>query len=383
MQYGTYNKLMDRVQKEFIIKDLDKKMVFVAGPRQVGKTTLSKSLQSQWPHFQYLNFDSEKDRLLILRQEWDRKVDLVILDEVHKLKKWKTKLKGIYDTEGIRPRLLVTGSARLDVLRKGGDSLAGRYFFHRLYPFSVRELRGQASPQELLDQLMRFGGFPEPFFSQSETSAARWRKLIFERIIRADIMDLEPIRDICSLILLLDLLRERVGSPVSYNSLARDLEVSPHTVKRWIEILENLYIVFRVTPYHRNIARAVLKEPKIYFYDTGSIHSDPAKRLENVVAVCLIKHLHFLEDIKGKNVALHYLRDKEKREVDFVMIIEGKKVNLIEVKLSEEKIHQSLNYYVHKLKGEGIQLVYNLKQARSVGPISVVNAAQWLDGLDL
>jgi len=374
---------MERIQKTFIINDLDKKMVFVAGPRQVGKTTLAQSFCSKWSRLQYLNFDAEKDRLMILRQEWDRKVDLVILDEIHKLKKWKTKLKGIYDTEGIKPRLLVTGSARLDVLRKGGDSLAGRYFFHRLYPFSVRELRGHASPQELLDQLMKFGGFPEPFFSQSETSAARWRKQIFERIIRADIMDLEPIRDIRSLILLLDLLRERVGSPVSYNSLARDLEVSPHTVKRWIEILENLYIVFRVTPYHRNLARTLLKEPKIYFYDTGSVHADPGKRLENAVAVCLLKHLHFLEDTKGKNVALHYLRDKEKREVDFLTIIEGKSVNLIEVKLNEEKIHQSLNYYVHQLKVEGIQLVHGIKQTRSVGNISIVNAAQWLDELEL
>src|SRR3989338_7680389 len=235
-----------RPQKAYIRKDLEKKMVFLAGPRQVGKTTLAKSYADVWPDLTYLNFDSDKDRPLMLKQEWNRKSPLVILDEIHKLKKWKSKLKGVYDTEGIPPRILVTGSARLDLYRRGGDSLAGRYFLHRLYPFSVRELRGHAAPKELLDQLMLLGGFPEPFFSQSEEEAKRWRKQNIERIVREDVQDLEPVRNIQTLLLLVDLLRKRVGSSISYSSLAGDLEISPHTVKHWIQILENMYILFPV-----------------------------------------------------------------------------------------------------------------------------------------
>lgn len=156
---------MERLQKKLIESDLNKKMVFLTGPRQVGKTTLAKSFAKEWPHCIYLNYDSEKDRPVIVKQEWDRKSGLVIFDEIHKLKKWKVKLKGIYDTEGISPRILVTGSARLDTYRRGGDSLAGRYYSHRLYPFSVRELRGQGDPEEILSRLLRVGGFPEPYLS--------------------------------------------------------------------------------------------------------------------------------------------------------------------------------------------------------------------------
>lgn len=375
---------MDRPQKKIIERDLNKKMVFLTGPRQVGKTTLAKSLSKQWPQLIYLNYDSDKDRPVILKQEWNRKSGLVIFDEIHKLKKWKIKLKGIYDTEGIDPRILVTGSARLDTYRRGGDSLAGRYYLHRLYPFSVRELRGTDSPEKILDQLMLLGGFPEPYLSGNEEEAARWRKTHIERIIREDIQDLEPVKDVQTLILLIDMLRERVGSSVSYGSLARDLEISPHTLKRWIQILENMYIIFVIPSYHRNLARAILKEPKIYFYDTASVKGDAGAKLENTVAICLRKWLHYLEDTKGKNLALHYLRDKEKREVDFVILEDGKIKKLIEVKLSDIELSPSLRYYHEKLKSpESIQLVHSSFKARSVQGVSILPAAEWLDHLDI
>ncbi|MDO8519926.1 MAG: ATP-binding protein [Deltaproteobacteria bacterium] len=375
---------MTRLQKSFLNKDLDKKMVFLAGPRQVGKTTLAKSFASLWPDLTYLNFDSDKDRSLILKQEWNRKSPLVILDEIHKLKKWKSKLKGVYDTEGIPPRLLVTGSARLDLYRRGGDSLSGRYFLHRLYPFSVRELKGSAPPKEILDQLMLLGGFPEPFFSQSIEAAKRWRKQHIETIVREDVQDLEPVRNIQTLLLLVNLLRQRVGSTISYGSLAGDLEVSPHTVKHWIQILENMYILFRVPPYHRNLARAILKEPKIYFYDTGSVQGDEGAKLENAVAVSLRKWLHFLEDTKGMETQLHYIRDKEKREVDFAIFMEGKLETLLEVKLADGDLHKPLVYYSQKLKPrQTVQLVHQQNKIRSVGDISIHPAAEWLNALDI
>ena len=375
---------MLRLQQKLIAKDLEEKIVLLAGPRQVGKTTLAKSLAQTWQKTQYLNYDSDNDRRVIVQQTWDRHAELVILDEVHKLKKWKTKIKGVFDVEGIPPRLLVTGSARMDVYRRGGDSLAGRHFLHRLYPLSVRELRGQGKPYEILDQLMKFGGFPEPFFAQSETAAARWRNQLFERVIRLDVQDLEPVKDIQTLLLLIDLLRERVGKPVSFASLARDLELSPHTVKRWIQTLANMYVVFVVSPYHRNMARALLKEPKIYFYDTGAVRGDEGAKLENAVAVCLLKHLHFLEDTQGKQVALHYIRDKEKREVDFVTMIEGKIEQLIEVKFAEEEPHAALQYYAEKLKPKkAFQLIHKLERASSRKNIHLQHAAEWLDQLEI
>ena len=269
----------------------------------------------------------------------------------------------------IPPRVLITGSARLDLYRRGGDSLAGRYFLHRLYPLSVRELKNQScSHRETLEQLMMLGGFPEPFFSQSEEFSKRWRKQHLERIIREDIQDSEPIKNISSLILLVDLLRERAGSRISYSSLAEDLHVSPHTVKHWIQILEHMYVLFVVTPYHRNLARAILKEPKIYFYDTGAVTGDAGAKLENAVAVSLKKWLHFLEDAKGKDIQLYYVRDKEKREVDFLVEIDKKIDLLIEVKVSEENLSPNLRYFHRKLKPrESVQLVQFLGLNRIYG----------------
>lgn len=375
---------MERQQKQIITNDLDKKMVLLAGPRQVGKTTLAKSLSSVWPTLEYLNWDSAKDRKIMLKQEWNRKSDIIILDEYHKLKNWKSRIKGVYDTEGISPRILITGSARLDLYRRGGDSLAGRYFMHRLYPFSVKELKSEFSPKQSLEQLMVLGGFPEPFFSQSEEAARRWRKQHLERILREDIQDLEPVKDVNSLLLLVDLLRERVGSRISYTSLAEDIQVSPQTIKHWIQILEHMYVLFVVAPYHRNLARAILKEPKVYFYDTGAVTGDDGAKLENVVAVCLRKRLHFLEDTKGIDTQLYYVRDKEKRETDFLVEIDRKIDLLVEVKVSDSDLAQSLSYFHQKLKPrESIQLVQNAARIKTVRDISIVPAAHWLAELEI
>ncbi|MBI2340813.1 MAG: ATP-binding protein [Deltaproteobacteria bacterium] len=373
---------MKRLQEETLLKDLEEKMVFLSGPRQVGKTTLAKSLGGRFPSHACYNYDEEADRRIMVKKTWDRKVDLIVLDEIHKLKKWKTHLKGAYDTEGIPPRILVTGSARLDVFRRGGDSLAGRYFGHRLYPFSVRELRGEASPREIVENLIRYGGFPEPFLSQSEMKTARWRKQHIERIVRIDVQDLEPVRDIQTLILLIDMLKERVGSPISYNSLSRDLQISPHTVKRWIQILESMYVVFSVTPYSKNISRSLLKEPKIYFYDTSSVTGDEGIKFENLVANCLRKHLHFLEDAEGKTTQLHYLRDKEKREADFLTAIDKKIEHLVEVKFSNANLSRPLLYFHRRLSAKSaIQLVMNTRQTQTVEGISILPAGEWLDTL--
>lgn len=364
-----------------IIEDLEKKIVLLSGPRQVGKTDLSKRLFPS--QFDYLNFDTATDRQVIRKQSWSRKHELIIFDEIHKMRDWKRWLKGIYDTEGVRPRLLATGSARMDTFRRGGESLAGRHHLHRLHPFSVAELKGIFPAKEALDSLLQFGGFPEPLLSQSEESSKRWRRSHLNRILREDLLDLEKVRELKQLEILVELLSERVGSTLSYASLAKDLEISPHTVKKWIEILERLFVIFIVTPYSKNIARSILKEPKIYFFDTGRVTAQEGSRLENTVACALLKRQQFLEDTRDESINLHYIKDKTKKEVDFLTVKEKRLEYLIEVKTSDEQLSPSLRYYSEKLKPQkAIQLVQHLKREQQIHGIELLDAAQWLGALE-
>lgn len=314
--------------------DLKKKMVLLSGPRQVGKTTLARALVKD---HEYLNWDISEDRASILKKEWDRSRGLVIFDELHKMKNFKAWLKGIYDKEANRPAILVTGSARLDIAKRMGDSLAGRFFPYRLHPLDLWELREEMKPEKAYARLMSVGGFPEPFFEGSESYHARWSKTHLDLILRQDLLDLESIRNIGAIETLVALLQDRVGSTVSYSSLGRDLQVDPKTVKSWLDILENLFVVFKVTPYHRNIARALVKEPKYYFYDLARVRSGEGARLENLVALATKKQLDYLGDAHGKFGALHFLRNRSHQEVDFLIQWERKGISpiLIEVKLSD------------------------------------------------
>lgn len=374
---------MRRYLEEFIIEDMKQKIVILSGPRQVGKTTLSKQLI---PSFCYLNFDSSSDRNLIRKQEWDRDVELVVFDELHKMKKWKSWIKGLYDTEGIPPSLLVTGSARIETARKGGDSLAGRFFSYRLHPLTVKEIFHclKEDPKEALNKLIDIGGFPEPYLKGNKSYAKRWRRTHIDTIVRQDLIDLSFVRDVRSIEILIDLLKTRVGSSTSYSALAEDLQVSIHTVKHWLQILENLYIVFPVRPYHKNIARSILKSPKYYFYDTGAIEGSMGSKLENVVALALLRELHFLEDTTGSKVSLHYLKDKSNHEVDFLAVIDNKPALMAEVKVSDDSFSKSLfrfRSYLEETKS--VQVVYNLTRKKSSRGVRMLPAHEFLAELDL
>ena len=374
--------MIKRLNHKIIIEDLNKKMVLLSGPRQVGKTTFAKNLSSQWENIEYLNYDASKDRRIFLDETWDREKELIIFDEIHKFKSWKNKIKGIYDTEGNLPRILVTGSARLNVLNKTGDSLAGRFFNHRLYPFSYKELNSMTNPcKNILAQFMRLGCFPEPFLSQSETEARRWRKSYLSLAMTQDVVQLADVKDLGSLQLLVDLLRTMVGSPVSYSSIARDIKIAPNTVKRYVEILENMYLIFRVTPYHKNIARAILKEPKIYFFDTGLVKGDDGRKFENLIALHLLKHNHFLEDTKGFDVKLHYIRDRQGHEVDFYCQCNDEDGKLIEVKLSAVTPDKNLAYFKKRLGLESMQVVLNINRTLQYGEIKCIPAKTFLNSL--
>jgi len=356
----------------YVLQDLKSKMVFVGGPRQVGKTTMAKDLLAQIPTGRYFNWDFDDDRQDILKKRWTAENTLLVFDELHKFPRWKNWIKGLYDVSRSKHSFLVTGSARLDLYRRGGDSLLGRYHYWRLHPFSLDEPPEGLTPKEVFQRLMTVGGFPEPFLDNDERSARRWRRERFDRVLREDIRDLSSIRNIQLLSLFLDLLRQRVGGLITLSNLAADLQISPKTAGAWLEVLERMYLVFTVRPFTRSLPRAVLKPPKVYFFDTGDPLVDEGERFENLVAASLLKKLQFLEDRDGYRFELRYLRDKEGREVDFVILKENRIEELIEVKWADENISKSLLYYAERLRPpKATQLVARLKRPYDQGKIQV------------
>ncbi|MGB8435526.1 MAG: ATP-binding protein [Burkholderiales bacterium] len=319
-------------------RDLARKMAFVAGPRQVGKTTLALALPGA--RAGYLNWDAAEHRERILRGELPPG-KLWIFDEIHKYRRWRNYLKGLYDTRPGGQKILVTGSGRLDLYRFGGDSLQGRYHLLRLHPFSAAEL-GASRPAELHD-LLRLGGFPEPFLSGSETEARRWSREYRTRLIREEVTALERIQDLGHLELLMLRLPELVGSPLSLNALREDLQVSHKAIAAWLAALERLYALFRLAPLGAPRIRAVKKQQKHYHFDWTAVPADAA-RFENLVAVHLLKWVHFEQDNHGRDLELRYFRDLEGREVDFV-VTEGRTPRLlVECKWSDAEPDRGLRY---------------------------------------
>ena len=364
--------------------DLARKLVLLTGARQAGKTTLARQLMAGFEPAQYLNWDVPADRQLIVQNAWSPKAKLVVFDEIHKMRDWKAFLKGAWDGRPAEQAMLVTGSARMDTFRQGGESLAGRYFNWRLHPFSVRELMvtNGLSAGAALERLLVRGGFPEPCLAHSDTDADRWRALYATDLIREDVLEFSRVHELRTMQLLFELLRERVGSPITLSKLALALQISPTTATRYVEILESLYIVFRVTPWHRDVARSLLKEPKIYFLDTGLVKGDAGAKLENAVAAMLLKHCHHRQDAEGKSISLHTIRDKERHEIDFVLAEGDSVTDLIEVKLG----HATPSAYLHRMAermapARAVQIVAELRQPAQHGQVEVVDAATWLGQL--
>ncbi|MCU0293422.1 MAG: ATP-binding protein [Thermoanaerobaculaceae bacterium] len=318
--------------------DLPRKMVFVAGPRQVGKTTMARGIPGA--EAGYLNWDVAEHRERILRRELPVS-DLWVLDEIHKYRGWRNWLKGLYDGRRPGQRVLVTGSARLDLYRFGGDSLQGRYHLLRLHQLSVAEL-GIDSPAALAD-LLTLGGFPEPFFGGSEVEAKRWSREYRTRLLREEVTSLERVADLGRLELLMLSLPERVGSPLSINALREDLQVAHATVAGWLDILERLYAVFRLAPFGAPRLRAVRKEQKHYHMD-WTLVPDPAARFESCVACHLLKWVHHQQDTAGRDLELRYFRDVDRREVDFVVVERRSPILLVECKLGDAPPDRSLRY---------------------------------------
>lgn len=353
--------MSQRTIEPFVSEFLDEKLVLLTGPRQVGKTYLSQHLQNS---FQYFNFDELESRREMLEKVWLRNGKLIVFDEIHKMRRWKQWLKGVYDIEKGKNKILVTGSARMDTYKKVGDSLAGRHFSVRLLPFSLKELK-TARPKETFHEMLRLGSFPEPFLSGSDRKAALWRRSHLDVILRQDLLTQEAVKDVASIETLVELLSQRVGQGISYRNLADEIGTSPQTIKRWIQLLENYFIVFTVSPYTKSVAEAVKKEPRVYFYDVGRVHSDEGFKIENLVALHLLKRNWFLEDTQGARTRLCYLKDKKKHDVDFAVECDGRLTHLLEVKKSDDSFNSSLNYFAPRLKPKhSLHLVLDLKKER-------------------
>jgi len=336
---------MNRYLAAAVRADLKEKMVFLGGPRQVGKTTLALSLldHGSEQHPAYFNWDDVVARKALLRGELPPGEQLIVLDEIHKYKLWRNLVKGFYDMNKSTKQFIVTGSAKLDHYRRGGDSLQGRYHYHRLHPFSLYEINASPTHDELT-HLLRFGGFPEPFVRCDGRHWKRWQKERQSRVVRDDLLNLEQVKEIGQIDLLASILPDRVGAILSINNLREDLSVAFETADRWITILENLYYCFRIQPYGLPKLRAAKKEKKLYMWD-WSLCEDPAARFENLVASNLLKYCHQQEDWEGDRMELAFIRDSQKREIDFIVVRDKKPLFAVECKSGEQALSRNIAYF--------------------------------------
>ncbi|MFV1998653.1 MAG: ATP-binding protein [Acidiferrobacterales bacterium] len=358
-------RLYDTLLAEHLAKQ--RQMAFISGPRQVGKTTTCRVHGDT-----YIDWDNIDDRESILAgpaklidhyrlDRLSKKLPVVIFDELHKYPRWKQFLKGFFDTYADQLRIMVTGSSRMDVYRRGGDSLMGRYFLYRMHPFSVAETLTRDLPDEKriirspkkvssanFDALWNHGGYPEPFLKRDMRFSRRWQSLRLEQLVREDIRDLTQIQQLDQLELLVKLLSERSAHQLIYGNLASDVRVSIDTTRRWIDVLVSLHLGFLIRPWFKNVSRSLRKEPKWFLRDWASI-KDPGDKAETFVACHLLKAIEGWNDMGLGKFDLGYLRDKEKREVDFLVARDGKPWFLVEVKQRDETISSSLKYFQQQL----------------------------------
>lgn len=378
--------------KKSIKKDLLQKFVFLSGPRQVGKTTLAKEIIGG-RNGTYLLYDDDDDRREILKKTYVTQ-SWVCLDEFHKFQRWKSHVKGVFDKYHDHLHLMLTGSARLDIFQKSGDSLFGRYYLYHLHPLTCGELSfpdklpgidhlfdfQESISASVMDGLLKFSGFPEPFFKQSAREYRRWSNARKNLLIREDLRELTQVKLITLVEQLMLLLPDRIGSLFSYRSLSEDLKVASPTVQNWMNIFQKLFIVYAVSPYAQRIIRSIHKQPKFYLYDWSQI-PDEGYRFENFIAGHLWKASQIWTDLGEADIDLHFLRDRMGREVDFLVAKDRKPWFLIEAKLAETSVDNNLIYFCNRLNVPGLQLIKRPNYIKEHGNITVVSADRWLANL--
>ncbi len=376
---------MKRLYEAIIHEHLEKYdlMVFICGPRQVGKTTLAQALAGVKNKYLYLNWDNLDDRRRILEgptklveedllSNVSKGKPFLILDEIHKYEEWSSFVKGIYDTYKDELRIIVTGSARLNVYRRGGDSMMGRYFQYRMHPLSVGELLHSEPGETVLrkpkklgikkfNELLEFGGFPKPFLNKDKKFARRWQDLRHQQLINQDLRDISDIRMTSKMEVLIQLISGQSGQLFNYNNMATKIRVSNFTVRHWMDVLEELYYCFKIHPWSTNVERSLLKNPKYYLWDWSRV-KDKGARVENFVASHLLKAVHYWNDTGQGQYELYFVRDKDQNEVDFLVVENGDPWMLIEVNFSEDKVlSKSLKKFQEQLRPKySVQLAYDM-----------------------
>jgi len=389
----------------------EKSMVFMAGPRQVGKTTLCRQIMDFFTNSLYANWDIPQDRTRLLEdpaffegiERKDTSVPLVVFDEIHKYRDWKNYLKGAYDRFQGAFQFLVSGSGRLDIYQKGGDSLAGRYFLFHLWPFTLAELAGRNIPhgrfmenplriemekstelREIWSNLTALSGFPEPYLSGRKATYRRWSGAYSQQLIREDIRDLTGIKAIGDVETLYHLIPTKVGSPFSVPSLSQDLKVSYNTVRSWLATLERFFMIFSISTWTRRVARAIQKEHKVYLWDSPLVEA-PAAGFENRVACELFRAVSLWNDMGYGRFSLHFIKNKEQEEVDFLIADGNQPLLLVEAKLSEVEPSRPLLKFQNALKVPAVQLVEEAEGFRRLSngdqTVLIAPACQWLAGL--
>jgi predicted AAA+ superfamily ATPase len=386
-------------------------MVFLAGPRQSGKTTFCQIVLNSFANHIYFNWDIPGDRERFISdpsffedvERKDMSRPLVVFDEIHKYKAWKNYLKGVYDRFHDEFQFLVSGSGRLDLYQKGSDSLAGRYFLYHMWPFTIAELakknkgmddflqnpldinlKHNKKLSEIWNRLSEFSGFPEPYLAGKKRHYRRWSNTYSRQLIREDIRDLTGVKAINEIETLFMLLPSKTGSPLSSASLARDLQVSYNTINSWLSIFETFFMVFSITPWTKKISRAILKERKYYIWDSPRI-ANAAQRFENMVALELYRAVTSWNDIGHGTFSVNFIKNKEKQEVDFLLTKENKPFLLVEAKLTETQPSKALIKFQSKLNVPGVQLIKEGNNFKyfSNGPLKILVAPgfQWLSSL--
>lgn len=389
----------------------EKSMVFLAGPRQSGKTTLGDLISLNFNNHHYFNWDIEDHRKKFIDNTTfftemprrDNSLPLVVFDEIHKYRDWKNYLKGVFDKYKDAYQFLISGSGRLDLYQKGSDSLAGRYFLFHLWPFTIAELGGKSvaiddflhNPlhvsmagskklEAIWDSLSLFSGFPEPYLRGKPTSYRRWSNMYSRQLIREDIRDLTGIKSIMDVETLYMLLPSKIGSPISVPALAGDLKVSYNSVQSWLSVLEAFFMLFSISPWTKRIARAIQKERKLYLWDTPRI-KDPGARFENMVALELFRAVVSWNDMGFGHFSLHFIKNKEQQEVDFLIAESNEPFLLVETKLTNKEPSDALMKFQNYLNVPAVQLIEAGRTYRMVtngsNEILVSPAAHWLSRL--
>lgn len=386
-----------RYLSDFILSDLKEKMVFLGGPRQVGKTTLAKNLgENEYARYSYFNWDYRDDKEKILSGKFESESDFLVFDEIHKYKGWRNYLKGEFDKNKDKYSIMATGSARLDLYRRGGDSLMGRYRYYRLHPFSLAEVLKKNFSSEIFekfkfvnakengenfDSLLKFGGFPEPFVKQTEKDLKLFHIERVGRLIKQDVQDLERLRDISAIEILANIIPTKVGSLFSINSIKEDLQATHKTVSFWVEILERFYYHYRIYPFSFSTIKSLRKEPKIYLWDWSEVKNEGAK-FENMIASHLLRLAHFLFDTRGEKAELFFLRDRDGHEVDFLVAVDKKPWFMVEAKLNDREILKNLLYFKERIKPLfSFQVVGDKGVDYMQKDVRVISADKFLSGL--